>query len=119
MVNQGLMALFASLLVACGDDGASGSGERPVTELDGVPYGAECSGDAECGGDKDSCCTGGKCSPDGWCSPECETDNDCPDGFFCISHSGTRCFVGCEDDRDCPDGFICEDKDDRLTCRFK
>ena len=110
---------LVAMLIACGDDTAAGSGERPVAEFEGVPYGAECSGDAECGGEKNSCCDGGKCSPDGWCSPECKTDNDCPEGFFCISHSGTRCFVGCADDRDCPDGFICEDKDNQLTCRYK
>jgi Cys-rich repeat protein len=104
-------------VVGCGDDETSNDGARPVTEFNGVPYGATCADDTDCGGEEGSCCTGGKCSAEGWCSPECTTDNDCPSGFFCISHSGTRCFSGCADDRDCPDGFICEDKDNRLTCR--
>ena len=91
----------------------------PVAELNGVPFGATCSSDSECGGAADSCCTGGKCSAAGWCSPKCQSDKDCPGGFFCIDHDGTRCFSACADDRDCPTDFICEDKNDHLTCRFK
>ena len=110
------IALYAAMLAlaSCNDDG-----ERPVTTVNGVPYGATCAGDADCGGQANSCCLAGKCSDEGWCSPECATDNDCPDGFFCISHSGTRCFSACDDDRDCPADFICEDKDGHTTCRAK
>jgi hypothetical protein len=116
-----IQLLLLSLVLAsgCGDSGTAADGERPVTELDGVPYGATCDIDADCGGGADSCCTGGKCSPDGWCSPRCTTDNDCPDGFYCIDHSGTRCFSACVDDRDCPTEFICEDKSGHKTCRYK
>jgi hypothetical protein len=118
----------AFLVIACGSDDASSSGatsggtasgQRPVTAFNGVSYGATCGSDAECGGAVDSCCTGGKCSAQGWCSPSCKDDKSCPAGFFCIDHSGTRCFYGCTDDRDCPTGFICEDKSDHKTCRFK
>ncbi|MEJ7731389.1 MAG: hypothetical protein WKG00_19505 [Polyangiaceae bacterium] len=118
-----LMVGFVSLGVcgaACGDDEPSGGdGSRPVTEFNGVPYGATCANDADCGGAADSCCTGGKCSAEGWCSPHCASDNDCPESFFCIDHSGTRCFSACSDDRDCPTGFICEEKSGHRTCRYK
>jgi hypothetical protein len=120
MMETKSASLWLVMLVTalgCGDDEVDGS--RPVTDFNGVPYGATCGDDADCGGADDSCCTGGKCSAEGWCSPQCTTDNDCPESFFCISHSGTRCFPGCSDDRDCPDGFVCEDKDDHLTCRAK
>lgn len=113
------------MIAGCGSDGSTSTtggsvnGERPVAELNGVPFGATCSGDSECGGAADSCCTGGKCSAAGWCSPKCQSDKDCPGGFFCIDHDGSRCFSACADDRDCPTDFICEDKNDHLTCRFK
>jgi hypothetical protein len=101
-------------IVCCGTDGS-----RPVTNFNGVPFGAMCASDADCGGAVDSCCKGGKCSSAGWCSPRCTSDKDCPTDFFCIDHDGTRCFSACADDRDCPAGFLCEDKSGHLTCRFK
>jgi hypothetical protein len=104
---------------ACGSDEGDGGGGRPVTEFDGVPYAAICDSDDDCGGQSDSCCTGGKCSAEGWCSPRCNSDQDCPEGFFCIDHSGTRCFSACSDDRDCPTDFVCEDKSGHRTCRHK
>lgn len=116
---------LAVMLAACGSDGTSGTsgsplaGQRPVTASAGTSYGATCASDAECGGVADSCCTGGKCSAQGWCSPTCKDDRACPAGFFCIDHSGSRCFYGCTDDRDCPTGFICEEKSGHKTCRFK
>lgn len=112
-------------LVACGSDGnpngigVNTTGARPVTLFNGVPYGATCANNAACGGQTDSCCLGGKCSAEGWCSPRCTSDKDCPAAFFCIDHSGTRCFSSCIDDRECPTGFICEDKSGHKTCRFK
>ena len=110
-------------VTACGSDtpsnGTAAAGQRPVTTANGVPYGATCANDAQCGGAADSCCTGGKCSAAGWCSPRCASDRDCPSGFFCIDHSGTRCFSACTDDRGCPDGFVCEDKSGHRTCRAK
>jgi hypothetical protein len=118
-----VLGVLALLMVAgCGSSGSTGgssNGERPVTEFNGVPFGATCADDADCGGAADSCCKGGKCSPDGWCSPKCASDQDCPDGFFCIDRDGKRCFSECADDRDCPTSFICEDKDGHLTCRYK
>jgi hypothetical protein len=114
-----LFVLLAGSLFGCGDDGTLAEGERPITEFEGVPYAATCDGDQDCGGEEDSCCTDGKCSPDGWCSPRCESDQECPEGFFCIDHSGSRCFSGCEDDRDCPASFICEEKSGHKTCRYK
>jgi len=105
----------SALLVACG--GSEGS--RPIVEQDGIPFAATCGGDSDCGGQADSCCIGGKCSPDGWCSPKCSSDHDCPIGFYCIDHSGTRCFSSCEDDRDCPINFVCEEKSGHKTCRYK
>ncbi|MFO0617627.1 MAG: hypothetical protein U0414_33845 [Polyangiaceae bacterium] len=112
-------ALFGvAVLVAC-DDVANPNGARPIVDFNGVPYGDVCASDADCGGLKDSCCTGGKCSKDGWCSPKCKSDQDCPEGYFCIDHDGTRCFAGCADDRDCPIGWICEAKSGHNTCRFK
>ena len=86
---------------------------------EGVVFRQLCASDVDCGGLKDSCCTGGKCSKDGWCSPKCKSDQDCPEGYFCIDHDGTRCFAACIDDRDCPTGWICEQKSDHFTCRFK
>jgi hypothetical protein len=62
--------------LGCSDDG---DGSRPVTDFNGVPYAATCSGDDDCGGEEDSCCTGGKCSEDGWCSPRCQSDQECPE----------------------------------------
>jgi hypothetical protein len=114
---RNLCLLLLAFGLGCGDDASSG--DRPVTELDGVPYSATCDSDADCGGETDSCCSGGKCSDEGWCSPRCESDNECHEGFFCIDHSGSRCFSACEDDRDCPLDFICEDKSGHRTCRFK
>ena len=116
-----LVAATGLLVAGCdGDEDTSDhDGARPVTQFDGVPYGDTCTTDAACGGEANSCCTGGKCSPEGWCSPICTTDDECPDGFFCISHDGTRCFWGCVDDLDCPTNFICEDKDGHRTCRYK
>lgn len=115
--------LYAAAVVlaamGCGSDGGSTNGERPVTEFNGVPYGETCAGDADCGGEPDSCCMGGKCSAAGWCSPTCKSDQACPEGFFCIDHSGSRCFSACADDCDCPTGFICEEKSGHQTCRFK
>ncbi|UQA62200.1 hypothetical protein [Polyangium aurulentum] len=110
-----LLAAIATV-AACGDDR---NADRPVTDLNGVPYGATCNGEGDCGGGTDSCCIGGKCSADGWCSPKCASDQDCPEGFFCIDHSGTRCFAACSDDRDCPIDWICEDKSGHKTCRYK
>ncbi len=106
---------------ACGDDDTPGFEDRPATRVDGVEYGSECAEDDDCGdvGLGAECCTGGKCSPDGWCSPRCESDQDCPEGFFCIDHDGTRCFMECADDRDCPLDWQCEDKSDHFTCRYK
>lgn len=108
--------LLSVVAIGCGDDDSAG---RPTEEQGGVLFGAACAEDDDCGGKADSCCTGGKCSPQGWCSTRCETDRDCPSGFFCIDHSGTRCFSACDDDRDCPAGFVCEDKNDHKTCRYK
>jgi hypothetical protein len=99
--------------------GCSNDGERPVSDFNGVSFGAICKSDGDCGGTQNSCCTGGKCSPDGWCSPPCATDQDCPADFFCINRDGQRCFYACADDRDCPTDFICEDKDGHRTCRYK
>jgi hypothetical protein len=117
------MAAVLAVVTGCGSDGSSGgsssNGERVVTTFNDIPYGAICGSDAACGGEPDSCCTGGKCSPAGWCSPKCASDQDCPEGFYCVDHDGTRCFSACADDRDCPAGFICEEKDQHLTCRFK
>lgn len=118
MRRRALVTLLVAAL-GCGDDGSSADGARPVTELEGVPYAATCETDEECGGEEDSCCTDGKCSPDGWCSPRCESDQDCPEDFFCVDHDGSRCFSACADDRDCPEDFICEEKSGHLTCRFK
>lgn len=123
-----LFVLAVLMIAGCGSDSATGTtattggsvdGARPVTDFNGVPFGATCSGDSECGGQADSCCTGGKCSAEGWCSPKCQTDKECPVGFFCVDHDGTRCFSECADDRDCPTSFICEEKSGHLTCRFK
>lgn len=114
-----MFTMFAACFVACGDDVGTGDGSRPVTTFNGVPFGATCKGDADCGGQAGSCCTGGKCSPEGWCSPKCASDQDCPEGFFCIDSDGKRCFNACTDDRSCPTDFICEDKGGHLTCRYK
>jgi hypothetical protein len=113
--------IVAACFGGCSDDNGTSTsgGSRPVTMFNGVPFGATCNDDGDCGGQKDSCCTGGKCSPEGWCSPTCASDQDCPEGFFCIDRDGKRCFSICSDDRDCPTNFICEDKDQHLTCRYK
>ena len=126
----GAVATLSGLLLgACGgDDGpadtgttaATGGGQsRPITPFGDVPFGSECDGDVDCGGEEDSCCSGGKCSPEGWCSPKCDSDQDCPVGFFCVDWDGKRCFASCEDDRDCPTDFICEEKNEHRTCRYK
>lgn len=115
MRNVTLM-LLCVLALGCGDDAGA---DRPITELNGVAYGATCRESEDCGGEPDSCCTGGKCSPEGWCSPRCSSDRDCPSGFFCIDHSGSRCFNVCTDDRGCPVGFVCEEKSGHKTCRYK
>jgi hypothetical protein len=113
-----LLSSLGLLVVSCGTDGG-GTGERPNMVLNGIPFGATCASDADCGGAADSCCKGGKCSAAGWCSPKCASDQNCPQGFFCISDEGSRCFLACADDRDCPFGFLCESKDNHLTCRSK
>ena len=105
------------LAVSCGSDG--GAAPRPNMVFNGIPFGAACATDTDCGGVAGSCCTGGKCSAAGWCSPKCTSDQECPEGFFCIHDNGDRCFVMCADDRDCPVGFLCEAKDNHLTCRAK
>ncbi len=125
MKTSKLLAVAVLMIAGCGSNestgttGGSVNGERPVATLNGVPFGATCGGDSECGGQKDSCCTGGKCSAAGWCSPKCQSDKECPIGFFCVDHDGSRCFSECADDRDCPTDFICEEKSEHLTCRFK
>lgn len=116
-------AVAVLMFVGCGGGGSSSGGSidgaRPVTDFEGVPFGATCGSDADCGGQADSCCTGAECSMAGWCSPKCQSDQDCPDGFYCIDHAGTRCFSACADDRECPTGFVCEEKSGHLTCRYK
>jgi hypothetical protein len=120
MTTKARWVVAVLVVVGCGSGSSGGiSSERPVTELNGIPFGARCGSDADCGGVKDSCCTGGKCSDAGWCSPKCTSDQECPDGFYCVDHDGTRCFSACADDRDCPINFICEDKSGHLTCRYK
>lgn len=120
MTRASILLLLLLLAPACGDDEASFE-DRPATRVDGVEFASECAEDEDCGdvGAGAECCTGGKCSPDGWCSPRCESDQDCPEGFFCIDHDGSRCFMECADDRDCPLDWECEEKNDHFTCRFK
>lgn len=112
-----MLLIFCAL--SCGDD--DDGLWRPTDTIDGNEVGTPCDIDEHCGDPAAGaeCCTGGKCGPDGWCSPRCDTDRDCPVGYACIDHDGSRCFWQCETDRDCPLDFICEDKDDRLTCRYK
>jgi hypothetical protein len=114
-----LVFALGSVALACSSDGTVADGSRPIAQFNGVPYGSKCANDSACGGQADSCCLGGKCSAEGWCSPRCKTDKECPSGFFCIDHSGTRCFSACTDDRGCPSGFVCEEKSGHNTCRFK
>src|SRR3989442_848478 len=100
MTARAWWAVAVLMIAGCGGDGSTSStgsnnGERPVADFNGVPYGATCSSDTDCGGQTDSCCTGGKCSAAGWCSPKCQSDKDCPNGFFCVDHDGTRCFSAC------------------------
>lgn len=115
------VAGFGLLLgaLSCGDDAEVA--ERPDVTQAGIEFGSTCAEDSQCGNTDDGaeCCTGGKCGPDGWCSPRCDSDQDCPDGFFCIDHDGSRCFMACEDDRDCFTDWLCEEKSDRFTCRYK
>jgi hypothetical protein len=92
-----------------------------VLDADDNEIGTVCDVDEECGDPAAGaeCCTGGKCGPDGWCSPRCETDRDCPESFVCVDHDGSRCFQTCETNRDCPVDWRCEEKNERLSCRYK
>jgi hypothetical protein len=121
------LATLGIALLACGNDGAPPiesttswvtSGRR-VAYWNGTSYGAECANDTLCGGTAGSCCLGGACSPKGWCSPRCESDAECPAGFFCVDHGERRCFYGCANDQTCANGFVCDDKNGRKTCRYK
>lgn len=116
------MGLLLAAAIGCGDDD-SGGVQRPVDVVDegGNEIGTVCAEDEECGDPLAGaeCCTGGKCGPDGWCSPRCENDRDCPEDFVCVDHDGSRCFSVCETDRDCPVDWLCEEKNQRMSCRFK
>ena len=96
MMSRALLAVTVLMIVGCGADGSTSTpgksvnGERPVTDFNGVPFGATCSGDSDCGGQVDSCCPGGKCSAAGWCSPKRQSDEDCSSGFFCIAARAER-----------------------------
>lgn len=115
------LGLFVAVAVACGGDDDGGLLRRPIDTIGGNEVGSTCAVDEDCGDPTNGaeCCTGGKCGPDGWCSPRCDTDRDCPDGYVCVDHDGSRCFYTCETDRDCPADFVCEEKDSRLSCRYK
>ena len=80
-----LLAATCAVLAACGESGAVGDS-------------CETAADCEAG----QCITGGS-FPDGACTPTCDSDDDCAEGFSCISRSGGICLRNCSGTQECED----------------
>lgn len=89
------------VLASCG--GGDGVGKE------GSVVGGPCSGAGDC---EFRCQTGGD-FPGGTCVKPCSTDEDCPDGTFCIDTEGGLCMLGCETPDDCRGGYTCKGETNR------
>lgn len=87
-------------IVACGGDGVGTSGDL---------VGGPCASNGDC----ESRCVLGDDFPSGTCVKPCNTDNDCPDGTYCIETEGGICLLGCTQPSDCRGGYNCEGKQNR------
>lgn len=94
------MLLIGILIAACGGDDVGN---------DGATVGGPCVGAGDC----DFRCLVGADFPQGTCTVACNTDNDCPDGTFCIDSEGGVCLLGCGLPEDCRGGYNCEGKENR------
>ena len=92
--------LIGIFIAACGGDDVGN---------DGATVGGPCVDAADC---ESRCLVGGD-FPQGTCSLACNTDNDCPDGTFCIDAEGGVCLLGCALPADCRGGYNCEGKTNR------
>jgi len=80
-----LLMMTCVILAACGESGAVGD---------------SCATAEDCGASQ--CIVGGS-FPDGVCTPACDVDDDCPEGFSCISRSGGICLLDCTGTQECED----------------
>ena len=80
-----LLAMTCVIVAACGESGAVGD---------------SCATAEDCG--TSQCIVGGS-FPDGVCTPACDVDDDCPEGFSCISRSGGICLLDCTGTQECED----------------
>lgn len=87
-------------LVACGGDGVGKGGDV---------VGGPCASNGDC---EFRCELGGD-YPQGTCVKPCNTDNDCPDGTYCINTNGGICLLACTTPSDCRGGYTCEGKENR------
>lgn len=81
-----LLALLVLSIASCG----GGDADAPA-------LGSSCNAPAECDG---QCVTSGD-FPDGVCTRACGSDDDCPEGFSCISNSGGICLEDCAGAAEC------------------
>ena len=109
MMKTLFLLMMTSVMVAgCGDSGA---------------VGGSCTTAEDCGADL--CIVNGS-FPDGLCTPACDVDDECPEGFSCISRSGGICLLNCTGTQECEalrgDAWQCreeslqEGRGNRLVC---
>jgi len=92
--------------VDTGPDVQEAQEQRGGDSAPGGSTGAACKMDADCFG-------GGLCFdwPGGYCiSPDCQSDDDCPEGSFCLPllDNGQACFDACLADSECRSGYGCK-----------
>jgi hypothetical protein len=108
MKRLSLLVVACVMVAGCGDSGAVGGS-------------CTTAGDCEAG----LCIVSGS-FPDGLCTPACDVDDECPEGFSCISRSGGICLLNCTATQECEelrgDAWQCREESlqqgggNRLVC---
>lgn len=91
--------------------GARGCAHEQQVGHQGVLVGGSCLENSDC---EELCLEGGR-YPDGTCSTECNSDEDCPDGTWCIDLDGGVCLLACDQDDDCRSAYECNGRDRKGT----
>ncbi|MBW2159088.1 MAG: hypothetical protein JRE45_14260 [Deltaproteobacteria bacterium] len=103
-----LLVMACVTLAGCGDSSA---------------VGGSCTTAEDCGA---GLCIVSGSFPDGLCTPACDVDDECPEGFSCISRSGGICLLNCTGTQECEelrgDAWQCREESlqqgggNRLVC---